>query len=477
MKLDNIDVNEAIENAQRLLNGEKELSPAIKSAFQVILLLVKILLTRLNITSKNSSKPPSSDPNRKRGSLKKKSGKKQGGQNGHVGARLSTTDSPDKIKTIKIDRRTIPYGNYKDAGYESRQVIDINISTITTEYRAQILEDDQGKQFVAEFPVFATKDIQYGPGVKSHSAYMSQFQLLPYARIQDYFSDQMNLPLSTGSIFNFNREAYDLLGQVDQIIAHQLTISPLVHADETGIKVDKKGLWLHCASNNLWTYYSPHKKRGCDALNEIGILPKFKGTLCHDHWKPYYKYTCSHSLCNAHHLRELEFAYEQDGQKWASTMQKLLFEINKAVGKNKSGKLSKPKSKKYRNKYRDILEVGKKECPLPEIPEGPPKRGRRKKSKSRNLLERLELFENDVLRFMVDPIVPFTNNLAENDLRMTKVQQKISGCFRSLEGANIFCRVRSYLSTCRKHDVSATEALELLFRGELPDFLSAEISD
>lgn len=477
MKLDDIDVNEAIENAQRLLKNEKELSPAIKSAFQLIILLVKILLTRLNITSKNSSKPPSSDPNRKRGSQKKKSGKKQGGQKGHAGARLSTTDSPDQIKNIQIDRRTIPHGNYKDVGYESRQVVDIKISKVTTEYRAQILENEQGQQFVAEFPVFATKDIQYGPGVKSHSVYMSQFQLLPYARIQDYFSDQMKLPLSTGSVFNFNREAYDLLEQVDQVIAHHLTISPLVHADETGIKVDKKGLWLHCASNDLWTYYSPHEKRGCEALNDIGILPKFKGTLCHDHWKPYYKYSCTHSLCNAHHLRELEFAFDQDGQKWASAMQKLLLEINKAVGKTKSAKLSMKKSKKYREKYREILKAGRKECPLPETPEGPPKRGRQKKSKSRNLLERLESFEDDVLRFMVDPIVPFTNNLAENDLRMTKVQQKISGCFRSKEGAAIFCRVRNYLSTCRKHDVSATEALESLFKGKLPEFLSVEMTD
>ena len=192
-------------------------------------------------------------------------------------------------------------------------------------------------------------------------------------------------------------------------------------------------MWLHCASNDLWTYYAPHEKRGCDALNEIGILVKFKGTLCHDHWKPYYKYHCTHSLCNAHHLRELEYAFEQDGQKWASAMQALLLEINSAVGKSKSGKLSISKSKKYREKYRDILRAGKKECPLPEPPQRPAKRGRQKKSKFRNLLESLESFEDDVLRFMVESIVPFTNNLAENDLRMTKVQQKMSGCLRSNE--------------------------------------------
>ena len=268
-----------------------------------------------------------------------------------------------------------------------------------------------------------------------------------------------------------------MLEQADQIIKNQLIISPLAHADETGIKVDKKTVWLHCASNNLWTYFYPHQKRGCDAMNDIGILPEFNGTLCHDHWKPYYRYNCTHSLCNAHHLRELERAFEQDGQKWAFKMQALLTEINKAVHKNASGKLSKNKSEAYRLEYRAILVAGKKECPLPKTTNDPPKRGRIKKSKARNLLERLEEFEDDVLRFMVDAMTPFTNNQGENDLRMTKVQQKISGCFRSMDGAYIFCRVRSYLSTCRKHDVKATDALEMLFKGKLPDFLCNEIND
>jgi len=477
VKLDDINVNETIERAEKLLKQEKELSPALKSTFEVILLLVKLLLNRLNLNSKNSSKPPSTDPNRTRGSSKKSSNKKPGGQDGHAGSRLNKSDTPDKIKTIKIDRRTLPKGKYHEAGFDARQVVDIKISQIITEYRAQILEDEFGRQFVADFPDHVKKDVQYGPGVKSHSVYMSLFQLLPYARIQDYFSDQMSLPLSAGSIFNFNKEAYDMLEQADQIIKNQLIISPLAHADETGIKVDKKTVWLHCASNNLWTYFYPHQKRGCDAMNDIGILPEFNGTLCHDHWKPYYRYNCTHSLCNAHHLRELERAFEQDGQKWAFKMQALLTEINKAVHKNASGKLSKNKSEAYRLEYRAILVAGKKECPLPKTTNDPPKRGRIKKSKARNLLERLEEFEDDVLRFMVDAMTPFTNNQGENDLRMTKVQQKISGCFRSMDGAYIFCRVRSYLSTCRKHDVKATDALEMLFKGKLPDFLCNEIND
>jgi len=176
-----------------------------------------------------------------------------------------------------------------------------------------------------------------------------------------------------------------------------------------------------------------------------------------------------HALCNAHHIRELERAIEQDDQKWAIEMKDFLIESNKEVT-NAGGVLSEEGNKECRKKYRTILEKAEIECPAPPKIVG--KRGRTKKSKSRNLLERLRDFEDDVLRFTNNEEVPFTNNLGENDLRMTKVQQKISGCFRSLEGAYIFCRLRSYLSTCRKHGMKITEALKILFEGRLPDFVN-----
>ena len=278
-------------------------------------------------------------------------------------------------------------------------------------------------------------------------------------------------PISRGSVFNFNQEAYQLLEKFDALAKGNLVNATLVHSDETGINVDKKTIWLHSTSNNLWTYFFPHEKRGCEAMDAIGILPKFKGILCHDHWKPYFTYQCTHSLCNAHHLRELEYAAVQDKQKWAIKMQELLLEIYKKVNNSTNSKLSAKESSSYREEYRAILTQGRKECPLPEPTNGPAKRGRIKKSKSRNLLERLLEFEDAVLRFMDVDIVPFTNNQGENDLRMTKVQQKISGCFRSMDGALIFCRVRSYLSTCRKHGIKITDALDLLFKGKMPDFM------
>lgn len=289
---------------------------------------------------------------------------------------------------------------------------------------------------------------------------------------QEQFADQMELPLSTGTIFNFNKEAYELLEQFDEIAKQQLTQAALLHGDETGINVNKKRIWLHTASNEKWAHFEPHEKRGCEAMDEIGIIPKFQGILCHDHWKPYYKYNCQHSLCNAHHIRELTCAYEQDDQKWAKTLEDLLTEINKMVD-NAGGALAASAAQTYRKKYRKILEeADKNECPLPDTTRKKKQRGRLKKTKSRNLLERLIKYEDDALRFMENKIVPFTNNLGENDLRMTKVQQKISGCFRSVEGAYIFCRIRGYLLTCQKQRVSATDALRFLFKGEMPGFVN-----
>lgn len=201
----------------------------------------------------------------------------------------------------------------------------------------------------------------------------------------------------------------------------------------------------------------------------MNVIPRFTGILCHDHWKPYYRYTeCAHSLCNAHHLRELEYAHDKDKQQWAKAMRDLLLNINQAV-KAAGGCLPKRKQTFYRKDYQKILDDAEIECPPPdESQRKKGQRGKLKRSKSRNLLERFRDFSDDVLRFMTEDVVPFTNNQAENDIRMTKVQQKISGCFRSAEGAVTFCRVRSYLSSCRKQNLSATQALTSLFEEKLP---------
>ena len=467
MKLESIDVDEAIDNVKQLLEKERDLSPALKSALNVMLLLVSILLNRVTLNSKNSSKPPSSDPNREKQS-QKKSDKSSGGQKNHIGSTLTQVGEPDIIKDIKIDRRTLPKGHYKDIGFVTRQVFDIDISRVVTEYRAQQLENEQGQCFVAPFPKDITKAVQYGNQLKAHAVYLSQYQLLPYKRIKDYFTELLHIPLSEGSLYNFNCQAYDQLADFERIVKQQLTQSSLAHADETGININGKRQWLHSVSNSQWTHFYPHEKRGTEAMNDIGILPRFHGILCHDHWKPYFRYDFSHALCNAHHLRELTRAWEQDKQVWAQEMKQLLEVINSTVN-DAGGSLQSEQANVYRRCYRKLLNKAEIECPPPKEPPKK-KRGRIKRSKARNLLERLINYEDDVLRFMENTDVPFTNNEAENVIRMTKVHQKISGCFRSMDGAKIFCRVRGYLSTCRKQDLTASKAMSLIFEGKLPDF-------
>jgi len=471
LTLKDVDVETTIKKVRLLLEKEKTLSPALRSMIEMLILIVTLLVNRLGLNSKNSSKPPSTDPNRQR-QQKKKGNKKAGGQRGHIGTTLTKVDDPDEVKLLKIDKRTLPHGkHYQEAGVETRQVIDIEVSTVVTEYRAQKLKDENGKYYVAPFPKGVTRPVQYGANLKANSVYMSQFQLIPYNRIQDHFNDQMNIALSAGTIYNINQQAYEQLARFDEIAINTLARSDLLHADETGINVNGKRIWLHSASNDTWTYFYPHAKRGTEAMDAIGILPKFSGILCHDHWKPYFTYSCSHALCNAHHLRELERAWEQDNQAWAKAMKSLLEGINQAVN-DAGGQLSPSEAQRYRKKYQTLLRKAELECPPPDETQRAGRRGRLKRSKARNLLERLIDYEDDVLRFMETQRVPFTNNRGENDIRMTKVQQKISGCFRSMDGAYIFCRIRSYLSTCRKQGMNPSEALRLLFAGEMPSFVA-----
>ncbi len=476
MTIDSIDVDATVRRVRELMEQEKNMSPALNAVLDVLLVLVVAMLNRLTLNSKNSSIPPSKDSKKKRPPKKKRNpnGNKPGGQKGHVGTTLEPFSDPDEVHVIEIDRSMLPEGNYREVGYDKRQVIDIDISRIITEYRAQILENEKGERFVATFPDKVTRPAQYGVSVKSHSVYISQFQLIPYNRVEDYFRNETQIPVSAGSIFNFNKEAFLRLEPFEQWLKIHLLNSPLLNADETGIKIGTKGHWLHCLSNAGATWFYPHSKRGTEAMDEMGVLPNFKGKLVHDHWKPYFRYDgCIHFLCNAHHVRELERAWEQDHQQWAKQMQELLLEINKAV-QDAGGILVPEIAEKFKVLYRNILKEADKECPPPDESQRKGKRGRLKRSKARNLLERLRDFENNTLGFMEDMLVPFTNNQGENDIRMTKVQQKISGCFRSYDGAAIFCRVRSYISTCRKQGVSASDALDLLFEGKWPEFMQTE---
>ena len=217
MTVDNIDVEATVQQAKALLAQEPNLSPALRSTLDVLLLVVQLLTNRLTLNSRNSSKPPSTDPHRPRHTASKDDNKKRGGQPGSVSTTLRLIDDPDEIQVLKVERASLPPGNYCEVGFERRQVFDIDIRRVVTEYRAQILEDDHGQRFTAAFPERVNKAVQYGNGVKVEAVYLSQFQLIPYQRVQDYFHDQLGLPISVGSLFNFNQQAYALLDDLSDI--------------------------------------------------------------------------------------------------------------------------------------------------------------------------------------------------------------------------------------------------------------------
>jgi transposase len=470
LTIDNIDVAATIKKVQQLIAEEATLSPALRSTLEVLILVVQLLANRLSLNSRNSSQPPSQDRFPSRDKTTTGTTNKPGGQTGHVGTTLKKVADPDAIEILSVDRNTLSPGAYQAIGYESRQVFDIDIRRVVTEYRAEILQDQHGQRYTAPFPAHVTKAVQYGNGVKAQAVYLSQYQLIPYQRVQEQFQDQLQLPISAGSVFAFNQQAYALLASFEQKLIAKLLHTRVLHSDETGINIAGKTHWLHCVSSPQWTFYHAHAKRGVEAMIVKDVLPHFSGILVHDHWKPYFQFNCQHALCNAHHLRELTFAHEQEQQAWAKDMIALLLTMQQAVASHGNA-LPNAQATAFHAQYRALLQQAESECPPPEPSLVPGRRGRPKRSKSRNLLERLLNYETEALRFLTDAEVPFTNNQGENDIRMTKLQQKISGCFRSQEGADIFCRVRSYLSTCRKNQVSATQALTLLFEGKLPEFI------
>jgi transposase len=469
--LSEIDISAAIREAKELSRTDKTVPASVRSVIALLVMIVELLLQRLNVNSRTSSVAPSQDPHRPRGrkvaGVHKK--RKPGGQPGHKGETIERVADPDIVEYLQIDLRTLPRGHeYTRIEDEIRQVIDISITRKVTEYRAEVLEDERGKQYRAEFPGTVTRPVQYGASVKAEAVYMSAYQLLPFNRVQEFFRDQAGIALSAGTLHNFRQEAYDALDRFEEIARQQLVHAPIAHFDETGVNINGKLAWLHSASSATWTLYGVHEKRGKEGIDSLGVLPHFSGIACHDHWKPYFSYDCLHVLCNAHHNRELNGVIENEGHDWACDMKDLLGRILTAV--NEAGaQLSTRSQAAYRKQYREILARGEKECPATKP--DPHKRGRTKQSKARNLLDRLRDFENETLRFITNPIVPFSNNQAERDIRMTKLHQKISGCFRAMNGAWVFCRIRGYLSTCMKHELSATDALQALFNRQLPDFI------
>lgn len=458
---------------------------------------VQELEARLSQNSHNSSKPPSSDGLgriRRTQSLRQASGKKPGGQPGHAGHTLKWCDQPDEVSEHSPTTCTscgtvlLPVGALDAQCRQVHEMPPLRLRVI--EHRALTKACPHCQQLNhGQFPAHVSQPVQYGPRLKALAVYLLHYQLLPFERTRELLNDLFTGTLvatpaaatpaaatpaaatpaaatpSVGTLATAVAQCHARLAPVEAALKAALSNSAVAHFDETGIRLDQQLYWLHEAGTPRLTHYACHAKRGTGATDEIGILPAFTGTAVHDAWRAYGTYNCAHALCNAHLLRELTFIQEQTGQPWAGALKSLLCEIKQAVtAAHSKGQehLVASHQRRFVRRYRALLVQGLKANPAPPASG---KRGRTKQSQAKNLLDRLVQHESWVLAFMQDLSVPFDNNLAERDLRMVKVQQKVSGCFRSAAGATAFCRIRGYISTLRKQAYHILTALESVFVG------------
>ena len=418
------------------------------------------LESRLRQSSRNSSRPPSSDglakPPPKPRSRRRRSGRKPGGQPGSEGHHLAQVACPDEVVAHEPERCEGCGGGLGDAecvGVERRQVFDLPPETrlVVGEHRAVRRRCGCcGTVSVGVFPGSVRAPVQYGPRLRAFVVYLAVYQHLPYERIRQLLADRYGASLSTGTLQTIVQSGAAGLDPFLEQVRAQLERSPVVHVDETGARAAGRLHWVHEATTATLALYRLHAKRGQEGIDALGVLPSFSGVAVHDGFTPYRRYDCSHALCNGHHLRELTAVEEQGGQPWASELARLLVELNSAVEDAKQQghtRLDPALLDRYERRYRTLVDAG---LALNPEPERTGKRGRPAQGKTRSLLLRLDHYQDDVLRFAHDFQVPFDNNQGERDLRMIKLQQKVSGCWRSTEGAAAFLALRSYIQTARK---------------------------
>lgn len=422
------------------------------------------LEARLKLNSRNSGKPPSSDGyGKKPKSLRGKSGKGQGGQKGHPGTTLKLVSEPDVVVVHEVETCVGCGESLADqpGEMERRQVFDLpEVRFQVTEHRAQRKTCGCcGTVTVGEFPAEASSVTQYGPGVRSLATYLMVGHALPVQRTREIVRDLYGHTISTGTLCAMVEQGANHLVDWEASVKDLIAAAGVVHADETGARVAGKLRWLHVASTPTLTHYAIHHKRGTAAMDEIGILAKVSGTTIHDCWKPYFNTANRHGLCNAHLLRELVNVSENHRQTWADDLMELLLDAKNGVETARAaGRTELSDRDLIDARFDAIVQQG---LNLPENA-----RSGRKQTVAKNLLDRLRLYKAFFLAFVHDFTVPFDNNQAERDLRMVKVKQKVSGGFRSEDGAKAFARIRSYLSTARKQGKEIFSALLAVFSNQ-----------
>lgn len=435
---------------------------------------IQALEDQLARNSVNSGKPPSSDGLKKKPRRQREKGKrKSGGQKGHEGHTLERVAHPDYVVHHALAMCPHCQTDVRDVAVEQvekRQVFDLpEVRLEVTEHQGEVKTCPCcGAKVKARFPESVDHAVQYGTRIKAQAVYLSTYQLLPLARMGELFEDFYGHAPSEALILGALEQAQGQVQPTLDAIQALLRQSDVVHNDETGMRVEGKLHWLHVTATDRLTAYAAHQKRGQEAMRAIGILPRFKGVSVHDGWASYFQFdTCTHALCNAHHLRELRFIEEQYQQVWASDMAQLLRAAKQEVAACPDGRsaLAPDRVALYHQQYEALLQQGFLANPPPETPPHK-KRGRNQQSPPKNLLDRLQKYQQETLAFISDFRIPFDNNLAERDIRMMKVKQKVSGTFRTQQGARIFCDIRSYISTVRKQRQRVILALQDALLGQ-----------
>jgi transposase len=436
------------------------------------------LQLRLNMNSRNSSKPPSSDGLNKPApkSLRIAGQRPTGGQKGHPGRTLSQSTEPDTIvvhdvpKKCQACQRKLPFAYVN----ETRQVFDLPVTKYeVTEHHAMQAICSCAHVHTAQFPASVNAPVQYGPRAQAAMVHLNLNHVVSVQRTAALMKDFFDLPVSQASVIKATKTGANILQPTVQTIGQGVVNSAVAHADESGLRVARTLHWLHVLATDTLSWMGCHPKRGGQAFESLALLQQFKGVLVHDGWLPYKALECQHALCNQHHLRELTYLLEEQEQAWAGDMIELLRHANHTDNVNcADGKMPHYDSQKYQSEVRDLRDLY--EAILAQAQTDNPiapstgKRGRTKQSKATNLIGRLRDYSDDVWRFMTQPNVPFTNNLAEQAVRMPKVKQKVSGCFRTPEGAATYCVIRSYCATMHKQGANIFESLACAFKGTPP---------
>jgi transposase len=437
-------------------------------------------LAHLMKDSRNSSLPPSADRRKRRRSLRERSGRRPGGQVGHPSTTRSFVERPDRLIIHAPEDCYLCGSSLAEsevARTQRRQVYDLPPRTIeVTEHRAQTKVCGRcGAENKAQFPAGVNAPVQYGEGVRSVAAYLLGYQLLPYDRCAEALADLFACPLSPGTLATLLKGCAGALVGPELLIREGLRESAVLGVDETGLRVHGRRDWVHVSSTEKLTLLIHDRRRGRPAISGIDILPRYEGVCVHDGFSSYDQYRqCRHAQCNAHLLRELNYVIETSKPQWAAGMKALLLEIKGAVEKARAGgrkRLPPCRKAEFLRKYDESIEGAKKLYGVLQRKKGRAKKPRTAESPiraaARKLACRLSDKRDEILLFMDDFRVPFDNNQAERDLRMLKVKQKVSGCFRTDRGAEEWCRLRSYVSTMKKQGHGVMEMIRSLFAGKV----------